>query len=109
MGFKLHQSGCRDCSELCGFRAEACPPGVKTGDAISPPGGFVGGGLQLQVDIGIGPAGDVWVTNNWQDHVLCYGKQDEAVSTRCGGEGVVVFYGMAKPVPTPMIGPVKVY
>ena len=95
--------------QICGFRAETCPPGVKTGDAISPPGGFVGGGLQLQVDIGIGPAGDVWVTNNWQDHVLCYGKHDEAVSTRCGGEGVVVFYGMAKPVPTPMIGPVKVY
>ncbi len=46
----------------------------KTGDAISPPGGYVGGGLQLQVDVGIGPAGDVWVTNNWQDHALCYGK-----------------------------------
>ena len=53
---------------LCGFRTENCPPGMKTGDAISPPGGYVGGGLQLQVDVGIGPAGDVWVTNNWQDH-----------------------------------------
>ena len=41
---------------------------MKTGDAISPPGGYVGGGLQLQVDVGVGPAGDVWVTNNWQDH-----------------------------------------
>jgi hypothetical protein len=52
--------------ELCGFRTENCPPGMKTGDAISPPGGYVGGGLQMQVDVGIGPAGDVWVTNNWQ-------------------------------------------
>ena len=52
--------------ELCGFRTEKCPPGMKTGDAISPPGGYVGGGMQMLVDVGIGPAGDVWVTNNWQ-------------------------------------------
>jgi hypothetical protein len=32
---------------------------MKTGDAISPPGAYVGGGMQMQVDIGIGPAGDV--------------------------------------------------
>ncbi len=36
-----------------------CPPGQKSGDAISPPGGCVGGGMQQLVDIGIGPAGDV--------------------------------------------------
>ena len=90
---------------LCGFRPETCPAGMKTGDAISPPGGYVGGGLQLQVDVGIGPAGDVWVTNNWQDHTSCYGKPSEVVSTLCAGQGVVVFYGMAKPVRTPQIGP----
>ena len=93
--------------ELCGFRTENCPPGMKTGDAISPPGGYVGGGLQLQVDIGIGPAGDVWVTNNWQTPAACYGKPDEVISTRCGGQGVVVFFGQAKPVHTPMIGPAR--
>ncbi|MGO9942739.1 MAG: hypothetical protein ACLPIC_08210 [Rhodoblastus sp.] len=91
--------------QLCGFRTENCPSGIKTGDAISPPGGYVGGGLQLQVDVGIGPAGDVWVTNNWQDHASCFGKPDETVSTRCAGEGVVVFFGMAKPVQTPLVGP----
>ena len=91
--------------ELCGSRTENCPPGMKTGDAISPPGGYVGGGLQLQVDVGIGPAGDVWVTNNWQDHAACYGKPNEVVSTLCAGQGVVVFFGMAKPVRTPQIGP----
>ena len=91
--------------QLCGFRTESCPPGMKTGDAISPPGGYVGGGLQLQVDIGVSPAGDVWVTNNWQDPASCYGKPDESISTRCGGQGVVVFYGMAKPVRVPQIGP----
>ena len=93
--------------ELCGFRTEHCPPGVKTGDAISPPGGYVGGGLQLQVDVGIGPAGDVWVTNNWQDYKDALGKTDEAVQTLGAGQGVVVFYGMAKPVKVPLIGPAR--
>jgi len=93
--------------QLCGARTENCPPGFKTGDQISPPGGYVGGGLQMQVDINIDPAGDVWVTNNWQDVDTCYGKPLEALSTRCGGQGVVVFYGMAKPVRVPQIGPVR--
>ena len=94
--------------ELCGVRPETCPAGMKTGDAISPPGGYVGGGLQLQVDVGIGPAGDVWVTNNWQDHTVCYyGKPKEVFSTLCAGQGVVVFFGMAKPVRAPLIGPAR--
>jgi hypothetical protein len=95
--------------ELCGFRPEHCAPGVKTGDAISPPSGYVGGGLQLMVDVGIGPAGDVWVTNNWQVYQDALGKVDEAVQTQVAGQGVVVFYGMAKPVKTPLIGPAKPY
>jgi hypothetical protein len=45
--------------------AENCPPGMKTGDQISPPAGYVGGGLQMQTDIAISPSGDVWVMNNW--------------------------------------------
>jgi len=90
--------------ELCGFRTEHCPPGVHTGDAISPVGGYVGGGLQLQVDADIGPAGDVWITNNWQYWPAAFGKVDEALSTLTAGQGVVVFFGMAKPVKTPLIG-----
>src|SRR5262249_5368675 len=31
-------------TQLCGARTENCPPGFKTGDQISPPGGYVGGG-----------------------------------------------------------------
>jgi hypothetical protein len=58
--------------QLCGVRTENCPPGFKTGDQISPPGGYVGGGLQLQTDIAVGPAGDVWAINNWQDIDSCY-------------------------------------
>jgi streptogramin lyase len=94
-------------TQLCGARTENCPPGFKTGDQISPPGGYVGGGLQLQTDLAIGPAGDVWVINNWQDIESCFGVPPESISTRCGGQGVVVFFGMAKPVRAPQIGPAR--
>jgi hypothetical protein len=90
--------------QLCGARTDRCPPGFQTGDQISPPGGYVGGGLQMQTDIAIDPAGNVWVMNNWQDVDTCYGTPPEALSTRCGGQGVVIFYGLAKPVRAPQIG-----
>jgi streptogramin lyase len=93
-------------AHLCGVRTENCPPGMKTGDPISPPLGYVGGGLQMEVDVDVDPAGDVWVTNNWQDIDSCIGTPIEGLSTRCAGQGVVVFYGMAKPVHVPLIGPV---
>jgi hypothetical protein len=63
--------------------------------------------LQLETGVAIGPAGDVWVMNNWQDIDSCFRGSPEAVSTRCGGQGAVVFFGMAKPIRTPLIGPVK--
>jgi len=94
-------------TELCGARTETCPMGMTTGDPISPPGGYKGGGMQFLVDVSIDPAGDVWVSNNWQDEWSCYGKPDEGVSTRCGGQGIVVFYGMARPVKAPQIGPAR--
>jgi hypothetical protein len=94
--------------ELCGVRTEHCPPGVHTGQQISPPGGYVGGGLQMLTDIGVDPAGNVWAMNNWQDVDVCITKPPpEALSTRCGGQGVVIFYGMAKPVRAPQIGPAR--
>jgi hypothetical protein len=93
-------------TELCGVHVQNCSPGMKTGDQISPPGGYVGGGLQMQTDIDVDPAGNVWVMNNWQDIDSCVSKHpEEATSTRCGGQGVVVFYGLAKPVRAPQIGP----
>jgi hypothetical protein len=95
--------------ELCGVQTKHCPPGVHTGEQISPPGGYVGGGLQMQTDLAIDPAGNVWVMNNWQDIDSCIGTPKEALSTRCGGQGVVIFYGMAKPVRAPQIGQAKPY
>ena len=93
--------------QRCGVRTETCPPGTKTGEQISPPGGYVGGGLQMQTDIGADPAGNFWAINNWQDIDSCIGTPNEALSTRCGGQGVVIFYGLAKPVRAPQIGPAR--
>jgi len=93
--------------QLCGVRTEHCPPGHHTGDQISPPGGYVGGGMQMLTDIAVDPAGNVWAMNNWQDIDSCIGTPKEALSTRCGGEGITIFYGMAKPVRAPQIGPAQ--
>jgi streptogramin lyase len=95
----------RSITRLCGARTDTCPPGMKMGDPISPPGGYVGGDMQMLTDIAIDPAGDVWVASNWQDPDSCFGKPPEAKSTCCGGNGSTVFYGMAKPVRVPLIGP----
>jgi hypothetical protein len=75
-------------THLCGVRTETCPPGMKTGDPISPPGGYVGGDMQMLTDIAIDPAGNVWVASNWQDGDKCFGKPPEAKSTLCGGNGL---------------------
>ena len=105
--YDKQNTGFTGVTELCGARTETCPPGMKTGDPISPPGGYKGGGMQMLVDVSIDPAGDVWVSNNWQDPEACYRKAPEGDSTRCGGEGFVAFYGLAKPVRAPQIGPAR--
>jgi DNA-binding beta-propeller fold protein YncE len=95
----------RSVTHLCGVRPENCPPGIKTGDPISPPGGYIGG-LQIITDVAIDPAGNVWVANNWDRPDEGFKKVPEpALATRFGGNGTVVFFGLAKPVRTPLIGP----
>jgi len=89
---------------LCGARPTNCPPGSKTGDRISPPAGYIGG-LQIITDVAIDPAGNVWVANNWDMPEEGLKKvPDPALSTRFGANSVVVFFGLAKPVRTPLIG-----
>jgi len=95
----------RSVTQLCGARPANCPPGTKTGDPISPPGGYIGG-LQIITDVAIDPAGNLWVANNWDRPDEGFKKVPEpALSTRFGGNGTVVFFGVAKPVRTPLIGP----
>lgn len=59
-------------TQLCGVRTENCPPGFKIGDQISLPGDYVGGGLQMQTDLAIGPAGDVWVVDNCRTSIAAF-------------------------------------
>jgi len=96
----------RTVTHLCGARPENCPPGMKTGDPISPPSGYIGG-LQILTDLAVDPAGNVWVANNWDmpEQAGFQKVPPPALSTRFGGNGTVVFFGMAKPVRTPLIGP----
>jgi len=92
-------------TQLCGARPANCPPGTKTGDSISPSGGYIGG-LQTITDVAVDPAGNVWVANNWDRPDEGFKKvPDPALATRFGGNGTVVFFGLAKPVRTPLIGP----
>jgi hypothetical protein len=95
----------RSVTHLCGARPANCPPGTKTGDPISPPSGYIGG-LQIITDVAVDPAGNLWVANNWDRPDEGFKKvPDLALSTRFGGNGTVVFFGLAKPVKTPLIGP----
>jgi streptogramin lyase len=96
-------------THLCGARPANCPPGAKTGDPISPPGGYIGGLQNAITDVAIDPAGNVWVPNNWDLFDQGFKKvPDPALATRFGGNGVVVFFGLARPVRTPLIGPPRV-
>jgi hypothetical protein len=49
----------------------------------------------------------VGTASSWKNFDSCFGVHDEALSTRCGGRGVVMFFGMAKPLHAPQIGPAK--
>jgi streptogramin lyase len=95
----------RAVTQLCGARPANCPPGTKTGDPISPSGSYISG-LQIITDVAVDPAGNVWVANNWDRPDEGFKKvPDPALATRFGGNGAVVFFGVAKPVRTPLIGP----
>jgi sugar lactone lactonase YvrE len=86
----------RRVSELCGAKPENCPSGTKTGDPISPEGGYESNALMRNTGVAIDPSGNVWLANNWR--IL-------AVQTNPGGNGMVEFVGLAAPVRTPVIGP----
>jgi streptogramin lyase len=94
----------RSVTQLCGFRTQTCPPGLTTGDPITPSEGYVGG-LKIVVPIGVDPAGNVWVGNGWDNTESGFSEvPDEAHSTDFGANTIVVFFGAAKPVTTPVVG-----
>lgn len=86
----------RRVSQFCGARPEHCPNGLRTGDPISPIGGFSSDALMRNTGVVIDPSGNVWLANNWRTI---------AIQTNPGGDGMVEFVGIAAPVKTPVIGP----
>lgn len=89
--------GGRRLGHRCGARLSACPPGLRTGDPISPAGtGYTSDGLERNTGVQVDPSGNVWLTNNWQTTPL---------QTNPGGHEVVGFIGVATPVRTPLLGP----
>lgn len=60
-------------AQLCGVCTETCSPGLKTGDPITPPEGYIGG-LQIVAPIAVDPAGNVWVGNGWNDTVAGFSE-----------------------------------
>jgi len=84
--------------ELCGSQVASCPPGVRTGDPISPvKTGYTSAALQHLTDVAIDPSGNVWVVNNF--------STGSPLKQYVGGDGLVEVVGQASPVATPQIGP----
>ncbi len=81
------------------------PEGTKAGDAIHV---FQSGSIQMVTDVSIDPAGNAWVANNWNNPDAA-GDSNPArpTSTWGGGDGIVVIYGVAAPVKTPLMGQVE--
>jgi hypothetical protein len=84
-------------SELCGIERGHCPPGTRTGQAISPRTGYGFNGLVRNTSVEIDPSGNVWITNNWKNHPL--------PTKNPGGYEMVAYIGVAGPLQTPLIGP----
>jgi hypothetical protein len=81
---------------LCGANPANCPPGVGTGDPISPAAGYTFEGLARTTAVQVDPSGNVWAVNNWEVTPF---------PTNPGGHYMTVFIGLAAPVKTPMLGP----
>ncbi|MFJ4188934.1 NHL repeat-containing protein [Kitasatospora sp. NPDC089509] len=83
-------------ARLCGVNLSACPPGVRTGEPISPPGtGYTSDGLERNTGVQIDPSGNVWLANNWRT---------VPVPANPGGHELVVLVGAAAPVAAPRLG-----
>jgi hypothetical protein len=102
-------------TKLCGVDRAVCPPGVKTGDPITPSTGYTmpSAGSQVLLHDGtplyganappsfapmmrqtasaIDRAGNLWTVNNWKPDL------DVDITVNPGGDGIVIFVGLAPP------------
>ena len=91
-------------NQICGIPAK-CPTGKKAGDLIHV---YRSGVLQMPTDPVVDAAGNVWVANNWRNVAALIEKNpDHDISTKGGGAGILVIYGVAKPVINPVMGEVR--
>ena len=97
----------RSVSLLAGDNTKGHPAGTKAGDAIHI---FRSGSIQMVTDASIDPAGNVWVANNWNLESMAMARDPfRPTSTWGGGQNFTVIYGVAAPVKTPRMGPVRAY
>lgn len=90
---------------LAGVGTNGHAPGTKPGDLIHY---FQGGTLQIPTIGSIDPAGNLWVANNWNSvEAATAADPFPSTSTWGGGSGFTVFYGVAAPVKTPLLGTVR--
>lgn len=90
---------------MCGADKTKCPAGLQTGDIIH---NYTSSVSTMLTDAGIDSAGNVWTANNWNvGATVVSDNPDRKLSTNGGGNGIVVFYGLATPVKTPLMGQVR--
>ena len=91
--------------QVCGQDQKVCPDGVGTGQLIH---AYKSGVLEKTTDIMVDDAGNVWNANNWNVvSALVEDNPNRVTATMGGGDGIVVIYGIAKPVTNPLIGAVR--
>ncbi|MBB6328999.1 streptogramin lyase [Algoriphagus iocasae] len=94
----------RGVSFMAGARPSGRTSAFTTGDMIHT---IHSGSIQMLTDVVVDQAGNLWCANNWNlPQTVMQANPDPAFSTWGGGSGVIVIYGIAKPVQTPVIGPV---
>jgi hypothetical protein len=77
-------------SAFCGVNASTCPPGVQTGQPISPDiTGYYFDGLVRNTGVAVDQSGNVWLANNWDE---------VPIQTNPGGHQIVAYLGLAAPV-----------
>jgi sugar lactone lactonase YvrE len=113
--------------QLCGATGN-CPVGLAMGGAISPSSGYslpsagsqvllnsgqplygTGGSpsflpLMRMTSVNADMAGNIWAANNWKPSAYIDGISSEP---NPGGDGMVIFVGLAAPTKAPTLGPAK--
>jgi hypothetical protein len=84
-------------SRFCGVDTSKCPPGMHTGEPISPSTGYQSNALERITGGEIDPSGNIWMANNWKIYA-------DPVQNP-GGNAIVIAIGAAGPIKTPLIGP----